>query len=83
MARVFIFRASGFPRGAASANYIQYLADALISSGNSVIVIGTGRNRADDQIGDSFVYEGIEYFNNKSFRFLAFSFHSFVTIFSS
>lgn len=65
MARVFIFRASSFPRGTASANYIQYLADALISSGNSVIVIGTGRNRAKDQIGDSFVYEDIEYFNNE------------------
>lgn len=66
MARVFIFRASKFPRGAASANYIQYLASALISCGNKVIVIGTGRNRAKDQHRDAFIYEEIEYFNNEN-----------------
>ncbi len=64
MARVFIFRASKFPRGSAGANYIQYLADALMSVGNVVIVVGNGENRVEDRNGEAFVYEGIEYFNN-------------------
>lgn len=65
MARIFIFRVSNFPRGAASANYAQYLAEALISEGNKVIVIGTGLNREDDQCGNKYIYCGVEYFNNE------------------
>lgn len=62
--RVFIFSNEKFPRGSAGANYIEYLALALKSLDWEVIVLGIGEGRDEDRIGDKYIYNGIEYFND-------------------
>ena len=55
--RVFILGTPSFPRGSAGANYAQYLALALMECDYKVIIIGTGKNKEEDQNGDSYIYK--------------------------
>ncbi|MFC5446777.1 glycosyltransferase [Paenibacillus aestuarii] len=63
MRRVLICTEASFPRGGATANYIEYLALALVSKGYCPIVIGQGSNYETDLCGDTYVYKNIIYFN--------------------
>lgn len=63
--RVFICSNSKFPRGNASANYIQYFSLALIQGGYDVYVIGEGICSKEDYNEEEKVYKykGITYYN--------------------
>ena len=56
--RVFIVSMQKFPRGDAGANYIQYLALALMNAGAEVIITGCREGITDLQVG---VYKGIPF----------------------
>lgn len=56
--RVFIISTQKFPRGDAGANYIQYLALALIDTGVDVLVIGSRDGNTSLETGN---YRGIQY----------------------
>ncbi len=64
--RIFIFSEQKFPRGSAGANYIEYLSLALTSMRWKVIVIGYGNDNENDQCEEKYIYNGIEYFNEKA-----------------
>lgn len=63
--RVFILGAPKFPRGSAGANYDQYLALALLEAGWKVVILGKGSNRSEDLVDGHYIYNGIEYSNEK------------------
>lgn len=62
--RVFIFANERFPRGSAGANYIEYLALAIQSSGIKVVVLGKGENYKGNSKDGIFCYNSIEYYND-------------------
>jgi Glycosyl transferases group 1 len=61
--RVFICSEVSFPRGGAASNYIEYLALSLIEGGYHPIVIGQGKNSEEDFCEETYVYNGIQYYN--------------------
>lgn len=61
--RLFIIGTKNFPRGSAGANYSQYLALALISTGWKVIILGWGQNNECDYRNGRYCFRGIEYYN--------------------
>ncbi|WP_421535692.1 glycosyltransferase [Priestia sp. D3YE.R1] len=63
MKRVFICSEVSFPRGGATANYIEYLALALIAGGYNPIVIGEGKSNEAVFDNNTRIYKGIEYYN--------------------
>lgn len=65
MKRVFICAHANFPMGNAAANYIEYLALALMEEGHEVYVFATGENRGQDRCVDKecYCYNGIFYYN--------------------
>ena len=68
MRRCFILGASNFPRGGAAANYVLYLAKALMEDENvQVVVAGNGKNRLEDYSDNKkYVYQGITYINKST-----------------
>ena len=63
MKRVFICSEVSFPRGGAASNYIEYLALSLLDAGYHPVVIGQGKNSEEDLCGETYVYNGIHYYN--------------------
>ena len=63
MKRVFICSEVSFPRGGAASNYIEYLALSLLDAGYHPVVIGQGKNPEEDLRGETYVYNGIHYYN--------------------
>ena len=65
MRRVFICANANFPRGGAAANYIEYLALALIEQGITVYIFSHGSNRKEEYCVDEkcYCHNGIYYEN--------------------
>lgn len=59
--RIFFFGDINFPRGNAAANYVQYMAHALIREEWKVIVVGTNKVKKDLSQPIRGIADGIEY----------------------
>lgn len=68
MKKICICGQASFPRGDAAANYIEYLALALISCGYDVYVLSRGENKANEwDAGQQwYVHKKIKYLNQKN-----------------
>lgn len=63
--KVFICAHANFPRGDASANYIEYFAQAMIYAGYEVYIVSRGKNLREewDQKKGCYIHKGILYEN--------------------